>query len=99
MRDLCRIAGWDPRMLPSKACSISFAEGAWSTVHSLRSALCRLAALKGPVYAARRSPAEQITRRKSYVWIGQGSKTAGFETQLTVSSLETLAKWEKKVND
>ena len=42
--------------------------------------------------------AEQIIRRKGYVLIGQGSRTAGFETQLTVSSLEALAKLEEKVN-
>ena len=43
--------------------------------------------------------AQKIIRRKGYVLIGQGGKTAGFETQLTVSSLEALAKWEEKVNE
>ncbi|HKP98464.1 MAG TPA: hypothetical protein VJ385_22225 [Fibrobacteria bacterium] len=45
------------------------------------------------------SAAKQIILRKGYVLIGQGSKTAGFETQLTVSSLEGLAKWEERINE
>lgn len=45
------------------------------------------------------SAARGIIAAKKYVMICHGSKSEGFESQQTVSSLEALAEWEGKISE